>query len=288
MRAFLLSLLTAAVSTAPLCAGEAREFTASTSSQIVSDEQKEDIGDIRPEGSKGLASYFHGSAQKQVQFTTNARLRDDHSSGDGVLLPSLQGGFAVPVGGGVSLDLIGRLDSVLFADNTDRALWGGGIAATVNWRPIEQGPRFYATAEPYYYADWEDGDQLASAIGLTAGVEENLVLNRGRSLLFAGYSFSHYFADPSPDDRNVNRFIIGLTQQLHPRLYAQLYYSFQYSDYESRDRSDLRQIGGLNFTWQFATNLFGTFATSLVDNDSTLALAQYQSFIVSAGLTWQF
>lgn len=292
MRRSLATFTALLISLAPVRAGsDPHTFKASTSTSggaLLSEEQKEDVGDLEPEASQGLASYFYGSAQAQLQYTTNAKLQGSNSSSDGLFLPTLRGGFAFPLAGGFSLDLLGRLDTALYADNTDRAFWGASVAATVNWKFKQGWPRLYASAEPYYFQFYEDSSQSVGALGLTTGLEHSVVINRGRTMLFGGYSYSHYFADPSPDDRNTNRLIVGFNQQLHPRAYAQLYYAFAYTAYEGFGRHDVRQIGGLNLTYQFTSKLFGTLNSALVDNESNRDFADYQSFAVSAGITFQF
>ena len=288
MRRTLLTLASLLVTAALVRAGDdPHTFKASTASETLTKEQRDDVGNIEPQGKNGLASYFYGSAQAQIQYTTNAKLQGSNDSSDGVFLPTLRGGFAVPIGAGFSVDLLGRIESALFADNTDRAFWGGSVAGTINWKYKKDFPRLYVSAEPYYFQFYEGSNDI-SALGLTAGIEHSIVLSRGRTMLFGGYSYSHYFANPSPDDRNTNRFIVGLNQQLHPRIYAQLYYAFAYTAYESFGRHDVRQIGGLNLTYQFNPKLFGTLNSALVDNNSNRDTADYQSFAVSAGMTFLF
>ncbi len=291
MRRALATLTAVFISATFVRAGDdPHSFKASTGDEsgVLTGEQEEDLGALDPEHNRGLASYFYGSAQTEIQYTTNARLQGSHDSSDGVLLPTLRGGFAFPLGKGFSLDLLGRLDTAVFADNTDRSFWGASVASTVNWQHKSNWPRLYATAEPYYFQHYEDSRRDVGALGLTAGVEQNVVFNRGRTMVFGGYSFSHYFAYPSPDDRNTNRFIVGFNQQLITRAYVQLYYSFAYSAYEGFGRNDLRQIGGLNLTYEFTPQLFGSLNSAFVDNESNRSFADYQSLTVGAAFSFQF
>jgi len=300
MKTLFTTLCLSVASSALVFAGsnDPHSFKASTDEITASSEELEDVGDLRPRKEQGILSYFYGSAQAQGQYTTNSSLQGDHSNSDFLFLPTLQGGFDVPLGRGFSLDVLGRLESALYADATNRAFWGASVATTLGYKPFERGPRIYGQVQPYYYQAYNDDGHLASAIGLTAGIEQNVIINRGHTMLTGGYSFSQYYANPSRDDRDTNRFIVAVSQQLHKRVYAQLFYQFDYTQFEhpslftsqgsSDDRHDLRQILGLNCTYQITQSLFGTLGASLVDNDSNDRLADYQSFNVTAVLTYQF
>ncbi len=123
---------------------------------------------------------------------------------------------------------------------------------------------------------------------MTAGTDWGFAFNRGNTLAFAGYSFSHYYADPAIDTRSQNRVVIGLTHHIAPKLYGQLIYSFQYSDYDNVDRRDARHIAVANLSYEINRHLFTTLSGSFVDNDSTQLRASYQSAGASLSLTWRF
>src|SRR5438094_3489884 len=99
---------------------DAHTFTASNHSQSVSDGIKEDIGDIHEEGEGGLLSFFHGNVSARGEYVSNAKLQGNHSSGDFLFFPTLVGGFTVPMGYGVTLDVSAKVESVVYSRYDDR------------------------------------------------------------------------------------------------------------------------------------------------------------------------
>ena len=81
---------------------------------------------------------------------------------------------------------------------------------------------------------------------------------------------------------------MGVTQRLGFSLYAQLYYSYQYSDYTGVARHDSRNLAGLNFVYQISDRWSANVTTYLVDNDSSLARATYQTFGIGIGTIYRF
>ena len=142
--------------------------------------------------------------------------------------------------------------------------------------------------EPYDYASFDTGDRVASAIALTAGVDHGYFVNHGKTLLFGGYKFSHFFADPSADNRDSHRLTVGLSHQFRPALYGQLFYSYQYTDFINFPRSDSRNVLGLNLVYQFNKHLFGSITGNFVDNESSRERARYHNALIGAAVTWQY
>lgn len=281
-----LPLLVCALSAAGLHAGstDGQSFSAST----LSDATKEDIGDIRPESSAGMLSHLRVNASIRTDYTSNAKLAGDNSSSDFLALPSLEIGYKQPLGHGLSLDLAARQDTVAYAENSDMGFWGFDGTATLEYQYKPFWPQIYVQAEPYKYWNFDSGGSVAAAIGLTGGITHDVVFNKGRSIVFGGYGFSYYFASPTVDTRMTNRITIGITHQFRPAIFGQLFYSYQYTVYENRDRDDSRNIVGLNFTYQFSRNFFATLSTSFVDNISTFDTATYQSLNAGLGFTYQY
>jgi hypothetical protein len=149
-------------------------------------------------------------------------------------------------------------------------------------------PRLFAGVEPYWYVGFDTGDQLASAVGFSGGIDWGYGFNGGQSLLFTGYKFTNFLADPSDDSRNVHRAIIGLTHAFTGTLYGQVFYAYQYSDYYDAPRHDSRNIVGTSLSWQIATNWFGLVSATLVDNESSNAFASYQTFNLGFGINFQY
>lgn len=247
----------------------------------------EDIGDIRPIEEAGIRSYFHGNASVRGNYTSNARLQGDHGSSDFLTMPTLEGGLIIPMGGGFTLNTVARAESVIYSSHDERGIWGFSGEAAVEYRHQPAWPRIYAGMEPYYYNSFDTGDRVAAGAGFVGGIDQGWPVNRGRSLITAGYRFGTYLTSPE-DDRNVHRLTASYTHQFRPELYGQIFYQWQYSAYTSYDRDDSRHIVGLNFIYQITANVFGSLNSAYVDNNSTRQLADYSTVNAGLGVTWQF
>jgi hypothetical protein len=254
----------------------------------VASEAREDVGDLRPPEELPLTAFFHGDVQAQGQYTSNAFLHGNEGSSDFLWFPSMQGGFTVPLGKKFTLDTSSRLESAIYSRFQDRGFYGTSADLTLDYQALKSLPHLYVGVQPYYYLGFDTGDRLAEAVAFSTGVTDYHFLFRGKTMLFGGYNFSNFVASPSTDNRNAHRAMIGVTQQLSPATYTQLFYAFQFSDYFDNDRRDSRHVVGLNFVYQFSEHLFGTVAGSFVNNHSTNSLASYQSLMCSTGLTFQF
>lgn len=278
--------LFACVGLATTLAGSSETYEAKISR--LPDSVKEDIGDIHPIAEATFFSHFHGNVQLRGIYTSNARLRGNRGSPDYLTIPTLEEGFTAPLGKGFDLDSIFRAETTIYSRYNERSFWGFGGATNLGYRYRPTWPHAYLGSEQYYYESYENGDKLASAVSMQAGLDQSFTLNRGKTLLFAGYNFGHYFAFPDLDTRNSHRLTFSLTQQLRPALYAQFFYQWQYSAYTQEDRDDSRNVIGLNFIYQFTPHLFGSLNSAFVDNNSSLSPASYQNVTTGAGLSWQF
>ena len=295
MRAFCLVLPLALCAAAPLFAqSKARESFHSVPARQ-SAAVDEDLGPIEeaPDGKTAAPaeeplSKFRSSVGLRTDFTSNAKLSGDHSSGDVLFLPNLEFGFNTKLGQQFAFDIAAKVESVLYAKFDERAFIGYSVPMTLEWRPRPNLPRIYIGAEPYRYDSFDTGNRVTQAIGTSAGTDYGYAFNGGKSLAFIGYTYTHYFSDPSADNRNTNRGIVGVAHQFKPQFYGQLFYAYEYSDFEDVSRHDSRHVVALNFIYQFNRHLFGNVGGSFIDNDSSQARASYQSVIGSLGVTWQF
>jgi hypothetical protein len=263
-----------------------------------SSDEIQDIGEISGTGNEvdgkstpppaGLKGKFRFSVTARGEYTSNANLTGNHSSSDFIGLPTIEGGYNVALGKYFTLDLSAKVESALYADNNDHGFIGYSANTTLDFRPKPGAPRVYITAEPYRYDSFDTGDRVTQAIDLAAGTDWGISFNAGRSLVFAGYNYAHYFADPTIDNRNSHRTVIGFAQQLRQNLTGQLFYAWQFNDFTDVDRHDSRHLIGLSLTAAFTKHIFGSFTTSFVDNDSDAERASYQSVTSSLGLTVQF
>ena len=282
--AFLFSLA------APLWAGSADESadTGAFTTRLPKSVQ-EDIGDIHPASEAGIMSYFHGQAQLNTEYTSNARL--NHGVGgspDFLVNPTLRGGFTAPLGKGFTVDLESQLDDVNYAGHQDLGFWGFSGSADLQYRYKPTWPKIYAGVEPYYYFSYDTGDRLTSAVGPVAGIEQTLALNRGKTLLLFGYHFGSYYASPGIDTHEAHTLTAAVTQQINRELYAQLYYQWQYSVYTQASRIQSRNLVGGSLIYKFDPNLFASLYANYVNNDSNQSLARYENVNVGLSLTWQF
>jgi hypothetical protein len=257
---------------------------------------QEDLGDIRPAATAGVMSYFHGQASVNTEYISNAALYHSRDEADFLILPELQGGFTVPLNKNFKLELDARLEDYTYSSQQKLGFWGVSGNADLEYRYKPTWPRFYAGVEPYYYLSYETGTRLTAAIGPVAGVDQTLSINRGKTLLFAGYHFGQYYPMPgydhpstySYDTRQSHTLTISLTQQIKPDLYAQLYWQGQYSIYEVQNRDELRDVLGATLIHQFTPQIFGSVFVNYVDNASNNSLAKYETVYAGVGLVWQY
>jgi hypothetical protein len=273
---------------APAWAGNVnyKHHTATLPSYTEEAAVRQEIGDIQSEAT--FLSHFRADLQVRGQAVSNAALLGSHGDNDFLFLPTLDVGYNVPMGAGFSLDAAGRVETATYARNDERSFWGYSGRASLDWRGGNQWPRIWAGVEPYRFVSFDDGDDLAEALGVGTGIDQCWVFNRGHTLVALAYSFTSYFADPALDDRDVHRVIASVTHQFTPQFYGQAMYAWQYSTYDRQGRDDSRHIAGLNLIYQFNEHLFGTFSTTSVANNSNRDLAQYENATAGLGLDVRF
>lgn len=302
VRPYSITFLALAALSLGAVAQDAKHYNYQSSAKTQSADEMEDLGEISAGGGsgggeadgktmpppEGLKGKFRFNVGARGEYTSNAKLSGDHSSGDFIGLPTVEGGYNIALGKSFTFDLAAKVESALYAENSDRGFLGYSANATLDYRPKPGLPRVYVTAEPYRYDGFDTGDRITQAIGLAAGTDWGISFNAGRSVAFVGYNFGHYFSDPTIDNRDSHRVVVGLAHQLRQNLTGQLFYAWQYNEYTDIERHDSRNMVGLNFVCAFTKNLFGNFTTSFVDNDSNFDRASYQSVTASVGLTLQF
>lgn len=282
-------------------AQDPRSYSYQSSAKAQSADEIEDLGEISASDSAGregdgksipepapLKRKFRFNVTARGEFTSNAKLSGDHSSGDILGLPTIEAGYNVALGKYFTFDLAAKVESAIFGDHNDRSFIGYSANATLDFRPRPGLPRIYISAEPYRYDSFDTGDLLTQAIGLAAGTDWGYAFNNGRSLLYGGYNFERYLADPSIDNRNAHRVVVGLAHQLRSNLTGQLFYAWQYNDFIDASRHDSRHLVGVNLIYTFSERWLGTLSTSFVDNDASVDRASYQSVNAGLGLTLQF
>ncbi len=291
LRPITLGLFAAALLSSSVFAQDARVYSHRSTAREVrqSAAEIEDIGEIdADQGSAGFTrSKFRVGVTAREQFTTNAKLTGNHDSHDFVFLPTIDVGYSTELGEHFRFDISGKLETALYARNDERSFYGYSAMATLDYRPAAHLPRIYVGAEPYRYVSYDTGDRITQALGLNVGTDWGAAFNSGRSLFFLGYTFTAFFADPSIDDRTQHSVVLGLAHAFNAQLTGQIYYSWQYSEFDI-DRTDSRHIVGGSLIYQFAEGWFGSATTSLVDTDSTADRSSYQSFGASLGVTKQF
>ena len=283
MRAPLFFLIPAAV----LALASARAGSVSSSQSA---KEVEDIGLIEeasPDAEPGKPA-FRSSVQFRGEFSTNARLSGNHSSGDLIFFPQVEVGFNAPLRHNFSFDIAAKVESGIYTQNQESGFIGYSIISTLDWRPKLNWPRIYVGAEPYRYDSFDTGEKISQAIGLTAGTDWGYAFNKGYSMAFVGYSFTDYLADPSIDNRLQQRAIIGVSHQFNERIVGTLFYQFSYADFQNIDRRDYRHLLGATLNYQFTKSIFGSATSTFADQDSSQDLGSFQSFSLSLGVTVQF
>ena len=278
-------LLFASFAFCALLRAQAGDMSSSQSAKEV-----EDIGVIEAADPDTLGDKpaFRSNVQIRSEFTTNAKLTGNHSSGDLIFFPQIEVGFNTPLPHNFSFDIAARVESGIYTQNDERGFIGYSIISTLDWRPKLNWPRIYVGAEPYRYDSFDTGERITQAVGLTAGTDWGYAFNKGYSMAFVGYSFTNYFADPSIDNRTQNRAIVGVTHQFNQRMVGTLFYQFSYADFQNVDRRDYRHLLGATLTYQFSKSIFGSATSSFADNDSTADGSSFQGFSLSLGVTVQF
>jgi len=249
---------------------------------------QEDLGDIRPAESAGIRSYFHGEATVNGQYVSNAPLYHSRDQADFLIAPVLQGNFSAPLNQNFRIDADARIEDFTYASHQDLGFWGFSGDTDLEYRYKPTWPRMFVGVEPYYYFSYATGDRLTSAIGPVAGVDQTVSLDRGKTLLFAGYHFGQYFSTPNIDTRQSHTVTVSLTQQLRHDLYAQVYWQLQYSDYMVYGRDELRDVEGLSLIHQLTPQAFVSLFANYVDNASNNSLAKYTSVNAGVSVVFQY
>jgi hypothetical protein len=258
---------------------------------------QEDLGDIRPAAAATFLSYFHGQATLNTQYTSNAPLYHSRDESDFLILPTLQGGLTVPLNKYFKFDSEARMEDFTYASHQKLGFWGFSGDMDIDYRYKPTWPRLFAGVEPYYYFSYETGTRYTADIGPVAGIDQTLSINRGKTLLLAGYHFGQYYTWPfgidhgstyDLDTRQSHTVILSLTQQIKPDLYAQFYWQGQYSDYEVANRDELRNVVGVTLIHQFTPKTYLSVFVNYVDNASNDSLAKYEALNAGVSMVLQF
>jgi hypothetical protein len=267
---------------APLHAGTSLNASGQTRGQV------EDLGEIVEAEQDVVKSRFRANITARGEFTSNALLTGNNSNNDFIFLPVIELGYTQPLGTKFTLDLAAKVDLGLYVNHTERAFVGYSFKSTLDYQPVANSPKFFVAVEPYRY-DSIDGDGMISqAIGFSAGTDWGYAFNEGHSLLFTGYAFTAYIADPDIDTRNAHKLVAGVSHQFRDDLTGQLFYAWQHTTFTHYDRADSKHLVGMNLIYQFAQDWFATLAGAFADNDSDKDIASYQSVSGSLGVTYQF
>ena len=281
-------LFAALLFTGALQAQDGKTYTYRTGTAGPAKQTADEIEDIGVISESKSQSKWRVNASGRAQYTSNAILSGNHGSDDFLFLPTVEVGYHTPLGKQFSFDLSAKIESAIFGEHSDRSFVGYSAVATLDYTYKPGLPRVYATVEPYRYDAFDSGELATQAVGFTGGVDWGRGFNAGRSLVFAGYSFSGYIADPSIDSRTAHRAVLGLAHQIRSNLTGQAYYAYQYSDYTDFGRNDHRNVIAGNLIYQFADHFFGTLNASWVNNDSTQNHGSYQGVGAGLGLTLQY
>ncbi len=245
------------------------------SSSLLPKGEQADLGDIEPESEAGILSYFHGEFDLNAQYISNAPLYHSHDKGDFLIAPALEQDFTAPLTRNFTLDLGARAEDFTYASHQTLGFWGFSGNADLEYTYKPAWPCIYAGMAPYYYFTYANGTRLTSAIGPVAGINQSLSINRGKTLFFWGYEFGDYFSAPGVDTRQSQTVTLSVTQQLRRDFYGQLYYQYQFSDYNVFGRDESRDVVGLSVIHQFNPHVFASLFVNYVDNASNNSLAKY-------------
>jgi hypothetical protein len=254
-------------------------------------EQQEDLGDLKPAPGEEPGIKTRASFSTKVEYTSNALMLGNHGSGDVLWLPTLELGANIPISQKLDFDILGRAETIAYTRNSDRGFMGFSGAATLGYRYQPNWPRVYIGAEPYFYnsfSTFENERSTIDAVSVEAGIDHSIAINNGFTLLFGGYQYSQWFSSPSIDSRDQHRILVGVSQQLRTSLFAQLFYSFQYSHYHNLGRDDLRHVAGGSLIYLINDHWSANLSAGFADNDSNVNYGSYQEANVGFGLLFQF
>lgn len=231
---------------------------------------------------------FRVSVQGQSEYRTNAEMRGATGRDDFVYTPKIELGYTVPLSRGFSLDLMARIDAVLYSRLSDNEFVDYGVSAFLDYRYRPRAPRIYIGVEPYYYQGFDSEKLISEAVGVRTGIDHGIPFNHNRTLFFYGYEYAHFSASPSFDNRHQQRLIAGFTHQITSTIFAQAFYSYQYSDYYELDRQDSRNTASLSLIHNFTPHFSGSLLVDFVDNNSDFQAFSYQSSGFGLSLAYQF
>ena len=278
----------ALLSTGALLAQDGKTYSYHSGRPGAVQQSKQEIEDIGEINESKADSKWRMNLSTRAQYTSNAKLTGNHGSDDFLFLPTFEVGYHTPLGKHFSFDLATKIESAIFGDHSDRSFVGYSALATLDYTYKPGLPRAYVTVEPYRYDAFDSGKLATEAVGFTGGVDWGRGFNAGRSVVFAGSSYSYYLADPSVDSRTSLRAVVGLAHQIRSNLTGQAYYAYQYNDYTDFGRYDNRNVIAGNLIYQFSDHFFGTMSTTWVNNASSQEHGSYQSFGAGLGLTLQY
>ena len=271
-----------------LHAQDGKTYRYHTGAAGVAQQSKQEIEDIGEISEAQGGSKWRYNVSGRAQYTSNALLSGNHTSSDFLFLPTIDVGYHTPLGKHFSFDLGTKIEAAILADHSDRSFVGYSAIATLDYTHKPGVPRAYVSVEPYRYDAFDSGELATEAVGFTGGFDWGRSFNAGRSVVFAGTSYSYYLADPSIDSRSTVRGVVGLAHQIRSNLTAQAYYAFQYSDYTDFGRNDRRNVLAGNLLYQFREHFFGSVNVSWVNNDSSQEHASYQGVSAGLGLMLQY
>lgn len=219
----------------------------------------------------------------RIEYNTNAELLGSGGDGDFLFIPALSVNYGVPLTDKFSFQASAAVESFLYTRFDENSFWGFTGVAQFRYDIAPEWPTLFIGTQPYHFNLVQGGGKLTQAVSLAVGLENGHFFNNYNTYLFYGYQYSRYYTSPSFDDRNSHRFLVGVSQRLVGPLSAQLFYSYQYTNFRNYARDDNRHLVGLNLIYEISPAWSARLTTSFVDNDSSLALASYQNFAVGVG-----
>lgn len=249
---------------------------------------EKDIGTIGTQPAAEEKSRLRVVGSAGGSYTSNADNLGSHNDSDFLWLPAVEIGYNLPLGSGFNLDAFVRMDSVIYSGDFKRSFWAATGAVYVDHRFRKDLPRFYVGGESYYYQRFDSADFLTEAVGIRMGFDHGIAFNGDRTLFFFGYDYGQYWTRPSNDDRDTHRFTGGFMHQFTDKLFAQLFYTFQYSEFFRPSGDERRHVIGLNFLYQIDDHWSASLNTSYVTNGSSRPLFNYDAVNAGAQMTFSF
>lgn len=237
---------------------------------------------------------FRVGIYNDVEYQSNADRGGNSGKGSAVWLPGTEAGLNWKIAPQWFLESVVSASAGLYSSTEEQNFLGLTSKTVLRYHLGKHLPFIYAGPDLYRYQSLDTGDETNRGVAPKVGISYGHRFKKTKTLLFSDIRYQHHFVSPAGNnrsqDRDSVRIVLGVTQQLTDRLFAQAYYEYSYLDYSSIERIDSRNTLGGSLIWEATKNLSLSLSASFTDNDSSNAASQFQTINTGMGssLIWRF